>query len=50
MSKRVKAGVNMMVAQLELPKHGGKTDTFLKKKNHGMEILGLHWADKGASM
>jgi len=45
MSKGVKARVNLMVAKLELPKHGGKTATFLKKEDHGREILGLHWAD-----
>ena len=50
MSKGVKARVNLMVAKLKLPKHGGKTATFLKKKDHGREILGLHWADKDASM
>ena len=31
MSKKVRARVNLM-AKLELPKHGGKTTTFLKKE------------------
>ena len=48
MSKSVKARVNLMVAKLELPKHNGKVATFLKMKDHGREILGLHWADKNA--
>ena len=50
MSKGLKARVNLMVAKLELPKHNGTVAIFLKKKNHGREILGLHWADKNASM
>jgi len=50
MSKRVNARVNLMVAKLELPKHTGTTATFPKKEDHGREILGLHWADKNASM
>ena len=49
MSKVVKARVNLL-AKLELPKHDGKTATFLKKENHGREILGKHWVDKEASM
>ena len=50
MSKGVKARVSLIVAKLELPKHGGKTATFLKKENHGREILGLYWTDKRALM
>ena len=48
MSKSVKARVNLMVAKRELPKHNGRIATFLKMKDHGREILGLHWADKNA--
>ena len=50
LSKGVKARVNLMVAKLELPKHSGKTATFLKNEGPGREILGLHWADKDASI
>ena len=50
MGKGVKARVNLMVAKLEFPKHNGTIATFLKKEGHGREILGLHWADKNASM
>ena len=50
MSTGVKARVDLMVAQFELPKHVGKMAAFLKKENHWREILGLHWADKGASI
>ena len=46
----MKARVNLMFSELELPKHDGKTATFLKKENHGREILGKHWVDKEASM
>ena len=48
MSKSVKARANLMTAKLELPKHNGRVATFLKMKDHGREILGLHWTDKNA--
>jgi len=38
------------VSHSEPGKHGGKTATFLKKKGHGREILGLHWPDKDELM
>ena len=50
MSKGVKALVNLMVDKLQLPKHNGVVATFLKKEDHGREFLGLHWADKNASI
>ena len=50
MNEGVKARGNLMVDKLELPKHDGKSATFLKKRNNGREILDNHWADKEASM